>query len=146
MATRGRPSKISQEKLHVAIGMAKMGATDEQIADALDVSRSTISLWKEQNKGFSDTIKNAKDEADEKVERSLYQLATGYEYDAEKPLVVSVGNGKSAVEIAKYREKVPPNTTAMIFWLKNRQPAKWRDKQEVEHSGEIGVTIIDDIK
>ena len=123
-----------------------MGATDAEIAEKLGISVRTIQLWRKDNEELFRPLKAAKDEADEKVERSLYQLATGYEYDAEKPLVVSIGNGKSAVEIAKYREKVPPNTTAMIFWLKNRQPAKWRDKQEVEHSGEIGVTIIDDIK
>lgn len=142
---RGRPSKYSDEKKHFACGMAAMGATDEQICEKLGICKQTLYNWYEEYPDLVDSVKKNKQEMDEKVEKSLFQLATGYEYDAEKPMAIGVEYGKTEIQIAKYREKVPPNTTAMIFWLKNRQPAKWRDKQELEHSGEIGVTIIDDI-
>lgn len=146
MVKMGRPSKIGDDKLHIAIGMAKMGATDPEIANAIGVSRSTLNLWKEQNKDFSDAQREAKEEADAKVEAALYKMATGFEYKAKKPMVVGDGGGEAHVEIVEYDETVLPNTTSMIFWLKNRQPAKWRDKQEMEHSGGIGVTIVDDVK
>ena len=43
---------------------------------------------------------------------------------------------------APYREHVPPDTTAAIFWLKNRDPARWRDAWQVEHS--LGKYVISD--
>ena len=71
------------------------------------------------------------------VENALLKAALGYEYDEVKETV----NGTETT--TKYAQ---PNTTALIFWLKNRKPKEWRDKQEHEHSGSLGVTIVDDIK
>jgi hypothetical protein len=96
--------------------------------------------WKKTHPEFMLSIKKGKEGPDDLVEKSLFNLATGYVYEAEKPLVVSQGSGLgSEVEIVKYNERVIPNTTAQIFWLKNRRPEKWRDKQEIEHSGEMNI-------
>jgi hypothetical protein len=77
-------------------------------------------------------------DADDRVERSLYNRAIGYSYDAVK--IFCDKNGK--VTRVPCREHVPPDVTACIFWLKNRNPAKWRDVQNVEHV--LGKYIISD--
>ena len=79
---------------------------------------------------MADTLQKAgKAEADVRVERSLYQRAVGYSYDAVK--IFCDKNGK--VTRVPYREHVPPDFTAHIFWLKNRDPAHWRDAWQMEH-------------
>jgi hypothetical protein len=71
-----------------------------------------------------------KEAADDRVERSLYQRAIGYEYDA-----VKIFNANGTPMIVPYRAVMPPDTTAMIFWLKNRRPVRWRDVHNHEHRG-----------
>jgi hypothetical protein len=70
------------------------------------------------------------------VERSLYHRAVGYSYDAVK---IFMPGGKGKPVIVPYREHMPPDTVACIFWLKNRRREEWRDKQEVEHSGSLQI-------
>ena len=128
----GRPTEYNP-KYHIGWGktLAESGKTVDQIADAFGVATSTVSLWLKEHKEFSEAITVGRTFSDSKVERALYELATGYEHDVEKPMVVSQGQGMgSEVEVVKYRERVPPNPTAMIFWLKNRKPKEWRDKQD----------------
>lgn len=97
----------------------------------MKISTSTFVLWQQNYPEFSIAIKEAREKADEIVEQSLYRMAKGYEHEVEKPMVVGDGLGESHVEIVKYTERLAPNTTAMIFWLKNRKPKEWRDKQEI---------------
>src|SRR5690606_5859616 len=78
---------------------------------------------------FCQALKEAKAEADRRVEASLYHRAVGYSFDAVK---IFMPAGARAPVHAPYREHVPPDTTAAIFWLKNRQPEGWRDKREME--------------
>lgn len=89
-----------------------------------------------EHEAFRGAIKAERAVADDRVERSLYQRALGYERDAVK---VFLPAGSEKPIYAFYKEHVPPDTTAMIFWLKNRRPAEWRDKHEV--SGALTVTI-----
>lgn len=131
----GRPSKYKPEFAKAAVKLCALGATDAQLADFFEVSVSTINLWKVQHKGFSESIKVPKAAADERVEQSLFRRAMGYEHDEVDIRVIA--NALVQTPIRKY---YPPDSTAMIFWLKNRKPTEWRDKQEVEHSG--GVTIV----
>jgi hypothetical protein len=114
-----------------------LGATDSDLADLFDVAITTIDNWKLAHPEFMGSLKLAKDERDTKVEHSLFERATGYEHRA-----VKIFNEKGVSFEHEYIERYPPDTTAMIFWLKNRQPAKWRDRQEVEHSGKIGLEAI----
>ncbi len=71
------------------------------------------------------------------VGQRLYERALGFEHDSEEIKVVSMGKEGSEIERVPIRKIYPPDTVAAIFWLKNRQPGKWRDKQEIQHSGEI---------
>lgn len=140
----GRPTKYKKEYSEQAGELCRMGAIDEDLARFFKVSKQTINTWKQKHPEFLDSLNQAKSEADARVERALYETATGYRHIVKKPMVVSDGQGAgSHVEVVEYEERIAPNTTSMIFWLKNRRPAQWRDKQEVEHSG--SVQIVDDI-
>lgn len=127
-----RPSKYKPEFAIQAAKLCKLGASDADLADFFGVTTVTIWRWSGQHSAFCSALKIAKEFADQKVARSLYQKAIGYEYDA-----VKIFQYEGQPVIVPYREKVAPDTTACIFWLKNRQRDQWRDKQEVEHSGEV---------
>jgi len=130
----GRPSKYD-EKLHprLAKAYAMAGLTDAQMAEEMGIALATLKNWKNDFPEFMAALKEGKEEPDAKVEKSLFRQALGYEYEAQKPLVVSDGSQVgSHIEIAKYRERVAPNVTAQIFWLKNRRPDRWRDKQDIQ--------------
>lgn len=112
----GRPSKYRPEFASQAEKLCRLGATNEDIADFFGVAVSCIHRWRDAHPEFRDALKDGKDEADAKVEQALFARATGY-------------------------KDSPPDTTACIFWLKNRQPKKWRDKQEREHSGVVATSF-----
>jgi hypothetical protein len=101
------------------------------LADLFGVSRSTINLWKRENKEFSDSLKIGKGVSDSRVEQALYHRAIGYSYDAVK--IFLDPDTKKPIYVP-YREHVPPDTTACIFWLKNRRPKEWRDVQNHQHT------------
>lgn len=137
----GRPSEFRDEYVEQAAKLCKLGARDVELADFFGVSITTINNWKHAHPEFLASIKTAKAAADARVERSLYERAMGYSFDAVKILTVSLGNNSgSEVQQVPYREHVPPDPTSMIFWLKNRQPDKWREK--IEHTGADGGPIV----
>jgi hypothetical protein len=134
----GRPTLYKPEYAKQAYHLALLGATDADMARAFDVSDATIDNWKAQHSEFLGSIKRGKDEADANVAKSLYRRALGYSHPAVKIVTVARGNNMgSDVEQVPYVERYPPDTTAGIFWLKNRRPDKWRDKRDVEHTGTV---------
>jgi len=134
----GRPTAYRAEYAKQAEKLSLLGATDIQMADFFGVNESTINLWKHVHPEFSRSVKVAKAEADKNVVRSLYRKAVGYEFDSVK---IFCGKDGEVTQVP-YREIVPPSDTACIFWLKNRQRDNWRDRQEVEHSGELGIKTV----
>jgi len=122
----GRPTKFSDRMVERLLEMAKAGATDAEMAKAICVSRRTLQLWKGKHPEFMRALQEAKDVADEMVELSLYRRATGYSHPAIK---IFCSGGEILTQ--KYVEHHPPDTTACIFWLKNRQPDRWRDQKNV---------------
>lgn len=133
----GRPSKYKPEYAKKAEKLCLLGATDEDLADFFEVGIRTISNWKAQHPEFLQALKTAKEAADERVERSLYHRAVGYSYDA-----VHFSSFQGSVTETPYREHCPPDTTAQIFWLKNRRPDQWRDKQIQEVTGADGAPLV----
>jgi transposase-like protein len=126
----GRPSKYSPE-FHplLAEALAKTGATDKQICEKLGIAEPTLYAWKKEHPEFSKALKDGKEEPDEKVRTSLYSRAVGYD----NPNAVKIfmpANAKEPV-YAPYTEHHAPDVTACIFWLKNRRPDEWREKQEI---------------
>jgi len=149
MAERGRPSDYKPEYAEQAAKLCALGATDDEMADFFGIHRSTLYRWKLDHPDFCDAIKAAKEVADERVERSLYQKATGYDYTEEQAIKVKLEQHREEVEVVEVRKHSPADTTAAIFWLKNRRRDLWRDKTELEvkHSfsdlsdGELDVEI-----
>lgn len=125
----GRPTDYRDEFAAQAEKLCALGATDIELADFFEVDVRTIYRWKHDHDAFCQAIKAAKDEADERVERSLYQRAIGYEQEEVK---IFMPSGAEEPVYAPFRAKVAPDTTAAIFWLKNRRRADWADKQEVD--------------
>ena len=115
-----------------AWSLAIQGKTIKEIAEEFDVARSTLNKWIAENKELAEAVNDGRDTADAKVERSLYQRAVGYSYREKKVIQTVDKDGKTRPARVEIVEKVsPPDVTAQIFWLKNRKPSKYRDKQEV---------------
>lgn len=141
-AKRGRPTSYRQEFVEQVAKLCALSATDAEIADFFGVTVTTLNRWKISHPDFCAAIKVAKEEADNRVERSLYNRAVGYSFDSEKIVTVSRGaNMGSEIERVKIKEHVPPDVTAQIFWLKNRRKDDWRDRVQQEHSGPDGAPI-----
>lgn len=117
---------------------ARDGLTDEQIAHNMGICRDTLIEWKKKFPDISDALKRGKEVVDIEVENALLKRALGYDYTEER-VEVSKENGKKTVKTTQTVKHVPPDTTAQIFWLKNRRPDRWRDKQQLEHSGSVDV-------
>lgn len=137
----GRPTDFREAYVDSAKKLARLGATDKEVADFFDVDVRTIYRWKNAHTKFSQSLKAGKDEADDRVERSLYHRAIGYEQDAVK---IFMPAGADEPVHAAYVEKVAPDTTAAIFWLKNRRPEEWREK--VEHTGNLSIVLPETVR
>lgn len=150
----GRPCKYFshvEPYLEQIAAWCRDGATLEDIAKNLDIAISSLCEYKNKYTELTEALKTTKDIADIKVENSLYKRANGYEYTevTEEPLwnpitgePVLDKEGNQVIRVTKrVTKQVVPDTTAQIFWLKNRKPKEWRDKQEIENhvSGELNV-------
>lgn len=134
----GRPSSYKPEYAEQARKLCELGATDKEIADFFGVCERTINTWKEAHPEFLQSLTTGKEAADERVERSLYHRAIGYSHPE-----VHISNYQGQVTLTPITKHYPPDTTAAIFWLKNRRKDQWRDKQEHEHSGAVEITKIE---
>lgn len=117
---------IEQEGLLLIEGWARDGLTDEQIAGNMGVSRSTLNSWKDKYPDILDALKKGKEIVDRQVENALLKRALGYEYEEIKEKYEFGELSERTIT----KKQVVPDTTAQIFWLKNRKPKDWRDKQE----------------
>jgi hypothetical protein len=133
----GRPTDYKNEYCQQTEKLCKLGATDKDLADFFEVDESTINNWKIAHPEFLESIRAGKVLADANVADSLYQRAMGFEHDSEE---IKIING--AVERVPIRKIYPPDTVAAIFWLKNRQKDKWRDKTETDIKYPEGVSVV----
>lgn len=130
----GRPTKYREEYNEQAFKLCLLGATDQDLANFFEVEEKTINTWKQKHPEFLQALKDGKEDADAKVAQSLYSRAIGYE--AKPEIKEELDEAGTIVKTTKTVKTVGPDTTAAIFWLKNRKSDKWRDKQEVAHSGD----------
>ena len=119
---------LEKDKLILLEGWARGGLTDEQIAKNMGIAPSTLYEWKKKSKEFSESLKKGKEVVDFEVENALLKRALGYEYEEE-----TYENG---ILTKKVKKQVAPDTTAQIFWLKNRKKEQWREKVEVVKTDE----------
>lgn len=129
----GRPTKFKTEFVEQARKLASLGATDREAAEFFGINEATLHRWKHTKAEFCEALKVGKETADQRVEQSLYRRAVGYDHDAVK---IFMPAGSPAPVYAPFVEHTPPDTTAGIFWLKNRKPAEWRDKVEHTHGAD----------
>ncbi len=123
----GRPTKYKPEYVEQARKLCILGATEEAMADFFEVTTTTLDNWKKAHPEFFGALKAGKLVADAEVATKLYNRAMGYSHPETK-----VFNDQGKILTHDIEKHLPPDTTAAIFWLKNRQPAMWRDKQHVE--------------
>ena len=115
---------------------ARDGLIDEQIAENIGINPATLYDWKKKYPEISEALKKGKEVVDIEVENALLKRALGYEYTETKTEEYIV-EGVPVKRVTKTVKEVVPDTTAQIFWLKNRRPGQWRDKHDMELSGEV---------
>lgn len=131
------PSKWGKiDPIKVAALAGKLGATEAELAAALDITPMSLGNWKRQSEKLFCTLKEAKAQADSKVEKSLFERAQGYTHK-QVDFVVVKGKLKKVETIKHY----PPDTTACIYWLKNRRPDQWTEKSHHSISNPDGTPI-----
>lgn len=123
---------LSEDGLIKIQGWSRDGLIDEQIAHNMGITTKTLYEWKNKYGEISEALKKGKEVIDRQVENALLKRALGYTYDET--------TYEYGVETKRVTKEVAPDTTAQIFWLKNRKPAEWRDKIEQQQT----VTIQDD--
>ena len=135
---------LTEDGLLLLKGWARDGLTDEKIADNIGIAAGTLYRWMNEHKEIRDAIKKGKEPADYHVEDALYKSATGYTVKVKKPVKLKTrkqlkDKGLIEEERIEYVEEevyVRPDTTAQIYWLKNRRRGKWCDKPpEMEIAG-----------
>jgi hypothetical protein len=114
----------------IARKACERGLSDLEVADLFGVNLSTLYRWRAKKPHFGRVFKLGKQIADEKVERSLYERAIGYSYEAQKAVMT-----RSGPQMLRWREHVPPDVSAAMAYLKNRRPDRWRDTHRIEHTG-----------
>ncbi len=121
---------LEPEKLILIEGWARDGLTDEQISHNMGVTAKTLYEWKKKYGEICEALKRGKEVVDRQVENALLKRALGYEYEE---ISVKYENG-IMTERKVTKKQVAPDTTAQIYWLKNRKPEEWRDKRVVDDS------------
>lgn len=130
MSKMGRPTLLNKQLKEIAVRLAsEKGMTIAKLASKLGIGKSTLFLYLQKDEDFLDAVKGAMAMADDLVEISLYRRATGYTH-AEEKVFCHEGQIVRAKTIRHY----PPSEAAATFWLKNRQPDRWRDKPEDENA------------
>ena len=126
--------KIAKGKFHIWLqednlirieSWARMGLTNEQIAKNIGVNADTFYTWLKKYPEISESIKKGKAPIDFEVENALFKRAIGYEYEEVETIIEEI-DGKQRKRIKKIKKVALPETSAMIFWLKNRKPEQWR--------------------
>ena len=122
MARKGKYYEQIEPKLELIEAMCRDGATDEIIANKLEIALSTFYEYKKKHKEFAQALSRGKEIVDIQVENALLKRALGFSYEE-----ITYEYGAETKRVKKY---VIPDTTAQIYWLKNRKPEQWRDKQD----------------
>ena len=141
----GRPTKWEdvKEKLFLIENWAKEGLTNADIAKKLGIAMSTFCEYQNKYSEFKEALKKGKEIIDYEVENALLKKALGYSYEEktyEKEYNELIGEYAETLTKRVIKE-VAPDTTAQIFWLKNRKPELWADKHQIENTKEPVINI-----
>lgn len=135
--------KYSKEIVEKICEYLRQGATITTTCEAVGIHKDTFYEWMKKKSDFSDAIKKAMAIPDKRVEKALFKSAImGHRYKEKEFKAVNAGEKIKMVPIKVVTKIIPPNVTAQIFWLKNRKPDEWRDRHELEHLGNVNITVI----
>ena len=125
---------------------ARDGLTDEQLAEKVGIRRETLYEWKKKYPNISNALKKGKEIADIEVENSLLKRANGYKYtETTRERTLDKDTGEYVVTVTKtVTKEVVPDTTAQIFWLKNRKPEVWRDRKDIAVEGKLDIDMTEE--
>lgn len=143
VSTHSTKTKWTPDMPERVYRLALLGCTDNEMAKILGISPDTITSWKMKVPEFLDAIRCGRGEADSKVAHSMYKAACGYEFEEKKYYRTKKGTMVLSEKTVKH---VQPNTTAQIFWLKNRTrhlENNWTDVSRMEHTGKDGIPLQD---
>lgn len=140
---------LTEEGLLKITGWARDGLIDKQIARNMGVSYTSLKDWKNQFPAIAEALRKGKEVVDREVENALFKSAIGYTQTIRKPVKVrdveyDPETGRKVREIERWvaveeEIHVPPQVTAQIFWLKNRKPDQWREKNDLTLTPSNGV-------
>ena len=135
---RGRPSALGKVDVEYVKSLALAGCTMEQIAAACCCSIRAVYRYMAKSSKFKAAVTECAELADAMVKTSLWERANGYSHPEENAFQY-----KGAPVIVHTTKHYPPDTAAAFIWLKNRKPKEWRDRKDIELSGEIKVSTVD---
>lgn len=121
---------LQQDNLLMIEGWARQGLTDEQIASNIGIGTTTFYTWVDRFPVIRESLKKGKAPVDFEVENALYKRAVGFEYEEVETLIEEV-NGEKKKKVKRTKRTALPDTSAIIFWLKNRKPEQWRKMNPV---------------
>ena len=127
-----------KEKLPLIESWCRDGLIEVEICKRLGISVNTLNKYKLVHNELVQSLKRGKEVIDYEVEQKLLKRAMGYNY-VETKVTTDPEGGETTSTTNKH---VLPDTTAQIFWLKNRKPKEWRDKQEIDMSGDININVV----
>jgi hypothetical protein len=144
VAKAGRPSDYKPEFAAQAAKLCRLGATDAEIAVFFEKDERTIQRWTVDHPEFCQALKDRKMASDMEVADRLFPRAKGFEYVVEQAFKVKrveYQDGKKVseqeeIKVVQLNQVAPPDTTAGIFWLKNRRKVEWRERQEAPQKGD----------
>jgi len=144
----GRLQKLDfhQELVDEVAKLAEAGCTDSEICQRINVSISTLWTWRKLHPDFAEAFKMAKTLPDDRVEGTLYRVALGYDYTEQQAIKVKTGEHTEEVQVVDVVKHQPPSEPSLRFWLKNRRPEQWRERNDVNLSGGVDVNVKADPK
>lgn len=134
--------KLTEEFKKIAIELAKKGYLDKEICEYTDVNINTFYSWKQKNPDFAEALRKAKHKINDKIEAQAYKRAMGYMVTETKTITgINEEGEEEVIRVEKLNKHIPSDTKVLMMLLKNRMPERYRDKKEIELSGEVNGTM-----
>ncbi len=140
---------LTEDGLIKIQGWARDGLIDKEIAHNIGIGYSTLREWKNVYPEIGEALRKGKEVVDRIVENALYKSAIGFMQKIKKPVRIKEveydpKTGKKIRESEKWVQVeeeiyIAPQVTAQIFWLKNRKPDQWREKNDLTLTPSNGV-------
>jgi len=141
----GRKTKYHEDFPLLAQDYARRGMIDKEICKKLGISQESFYLYLRTYPEFAEALKEGKKPVDVEVENALLKRAKGFSYEevhAEFRAKDAKDKKAKPIVVKKITKMVVPDTTACIFFLKNRRPGLWKDRHNFDVSGNLNLKVI----